>query len=79
MLKYIKHISVLIMMLSIPLNAKELNTDSLRFRIAKAVKIDQPPIIDGFIEPEIWSDALNARAAATSPDAAGAPRLDTAG
>lgn len=46
-------------MLSIPLNAKELNTDSLRFRIAKAVKIDQPPIIDGFIEPEIWSDALN--------------------
>ena len=47
------------MILIIPLNAKELNTDSLRFRIAKAVKIDQPPIIDGFIEPEIWSDALN--------------------
>ena len=27
---------------------------------------------------EIWSDALNARAAATSLDAAGAPRPDTA-
>ena len=36
------------------LPAQNTNNNSLRFKIAKALRTDKPPIIDGIIEPEIW-------------------------
>jgi len=45
-------------MSSLFLRAKEVDIDSLRFRVANAIKVDRAPTIDGFIEPEIWNDAL---------------------
>ena len=37
--------------------ANSIHHDSLRFRIAKAVRTDQPPLLDGFIEHEVWNKA----------------------
>ena len=39
------------------LTANSIHHDSLRFRIAEAVRTDQPPLLDGFIEHEVWSKA----------------------